>query len=123
MTSYKELYGSQMNESNGDHTNENQGCDINLKELIRTNGITSLSYGGYHSFVSNFIVEQKSQIDFPSRLVKCNTCSWGDGDAIMLFQLRMSLGAVVEWGRGHSGGAGKGSGANRSARKRKVGFW
>ena len=73
VTSYRELYGhgSQMNGCSGEHTNVNQGCDVNGKELIRNNGIMSLSYGGDHSFVSNSSVEeQQLQIDFPSRLVK-----------------------------------------------------
>ena len=142
MTSYKELYrhGSQINGCSGNHTNENQGYDINGKDLRRDNGIVSLSYGGDHSYVSNFSVEeQQSQINFPSRLVKCNTCSGGVRDAVMLFPLRMSLGALVEWGRWGtvigeqgSGGTGKraeqwwpgrGSGANCKERKGMVGRW
>ncbi|XP_027334860.1 uncharacterized protein LOC113849278 isoform X2 [Abrus precatorius] len=68
VTSNKELYGhgSQMNGSSGECIN-----DINGNELIKNDGHVDLCYGGDHSSVSKFSVEeQQLDTDFPSRLVK-----------------------------------------------------
>lgn len=72
-TSYKELHGHgfQMNGCNGECSHENPGSSVNGNELIRDDGLMSLSYGGDHSIVSKVSAEeQQVDIDFPSRLVQ-----------------------------------------------------
>jgi hypothetical protein len=64
-----------MNGRSGECTNENQGSDVHGDDLIKNDGLMSLSYGGDHSSVSKSSVEkQQVEIDFPSRLVQQSEC-------------------------------------------------
>lgn len=72
VASLKELHGhgSQMNGCSGECTNENQASNVNGDDLVR-NDRTSLSFGGDHSIVSKFSVEeQQAGVDYPSHLVQ-----------------------------------------------------
>lgn len=67
--SHKDLHDhvSQMNGCSEECTNVNKGSNIHGDDLIRNDGLMSLSYGGDHSIG---VEEQQVEIDFPSRLVQ-----------------------------------------------------
>jgi len=67
--SHKDLHDhvSQTNGCSEECTNENKGSNIHADDLIRNDGLMSLSYGGDHSIG---VEEQQVEIDFPSRLVQ-----------------------------------------------------
>jgi hypothetical protein len=75
---HKDLHDhdGQMNGCSGECTNENQASNVHGDDLIKNDGLVSLSYGGDHSSVSKSSVEKKQQveIDFPSRLVQQSEC-------------------------------------------------
>lgn len=67
--SHKDLHDHvfQTNGCSEECTNENKGSNIHGDDLIRNDGLMSLSYGGDHSIG---VEEQQVEIDFPSRLVQ-----------------------------------------------------